>query len=75
MTDSVLRADEAKYRMMIAGQERFHLIQEAGAWYGNLIIKVELCGEVVEADGSIREITEEEIAKIEKISANHWFGR
>ena len=65
---AVATSEFPKYLMEIDGKKKFFTIRDAGVWYDNGFMRVEIGGEVLEADFSVREITKEEREKISEIA-------
>lgn len=56
------------YLMKIGGERKFLPISEAGVAYDSGWVNVEIVGDVLEADGTVRPITEKERARISDIA-------
>ncbi|MEI6296139.1 MAG: hypothetical protein WCO84_00650 [bacterium] len=56
------------YLMLVGDQKKFLNLSEAGQIYDSSFINVEICGDVLMEDGSVRQITKEERGKISEIA-------
>ncbi len=66
--EAIANPNFPRYLVDIGGERKFLSIQEAGIWYDCGHVRVEICGEVIEADFSVREITKEERERICEIA-------
>lgn len=61
-------AEYPQYLMWINGERRFLSLREAGIVYDSGYDQIEIAGEVMESDGKIRSITDEERRRISEIA-------
>ena len=59
------------YLMKIGNQRKFLSMAMAGVTFDNGFAKVEICGDVMEKDGSVRSITKKEERRISELADEH----